>query len=224
MTANITHYTPEQIQALPESSARGGCIYIVRFATGDAKLGRTQRPKQRITTLTREAEAHGRSVTGVWLSIAHRDYAANERKMLALGGEFSTGKRGREYFASVDVLALLEAVSTFDYSPVTADEVAQSKQRMQALTDAVLGSAKPRTPTSVAERAHQVIYDLAVELGIETDFTEPETAADLEAQQIMFDKYGVTDRAGYIAAFLGNVVRIVELQARHPHLKEEARA
>lgn len=77
---------------------RIGHIYVLQFASGVVKVGKTTNPKQRLATHVQLAEIHGGDVCQSWVSAPHCGYTTTERELIAFCSRSGRVAAGKEYF------------------------------------------------------------------------------------------------------------------------------
>lgn len=75
-----------------------GHIYVVEFASGVVKVGKSATPEVRIAIHTKLARAHGGDVVGTWISAEHYCCGEAERELIDFCARFGDPVVGREYF------------------------------------------------------------------------------------------------------------------------------
>jgi hypothetical protein len=103
-----------------------GHIYVIEFASGVVKVGRTATPKGRVAVHALLAAAHGGSIQSVWVSHRIVGSASAERELIDFCGRNGQLAAGREYFRINPVAARLRASliahNQFPASALSADE------------------------------------------------------------------------------------------------------
>lgn len=77
-----------------------GCIYVIEFASGMTKVGKTANADSRLSTHARHAEVHDNPIVRSWVSRRHPGCSTTEKllkRFCALAGTRKTG----EYFTGV---------------------------------------------------------------------------------------------------------------------------
>jgi hypothetical protein len=100
--------------AYPAQGPREGFVYIVQFSTGVVKVGQTIRPQVRLAKHRRDAAALNVAVIDVWVSSPHRNYLANEKKLIGFCAR--TGRQvKREYFRGTDLTSVRRFAESLTY-------------------------------------------------------------------------------------------------------------
>lgn len=76
-----------------------GHLYVVEFAPGHIKVGRTAEPAERLAAHARQARAFGAEVRRSWVSKRHAYSPLTERALIKLCTKHGELIAGREYFA-----------------------------------------------------------------------------------------------------------------------------
>lgn len=100
----------------------GGYVYVIGFENGLVKVGHTQDPRTRISSIKGAARTFGTTYVTDWVSPLHLDYRANEDALIA-AMKSSGGTSGqREYFRGVSFQAAVEAAENLDYPEFDVNE------------------------------------------------------------------------------------------------------
>ncbi len=99
---------------LPGKSRVGGYIYVIRFADGKVKVGRTIDPRGRMGSHKGTARTFGVEALEAWFSPLHMNYEANESVLIDLVREAGGTTEQREFFSGVlfaDAVAAAEGLT-----------------------------------------------------------------------------------------------------------------
>jgi hypothetical protein len=88
--------------------ADAGHLYAVRFHTGVIKVGRAQRPEQRVATHRFNAELHGSHVEAVWISGPLDKIRQREHELVRFCEINGYLAAGQEYFRGLDLQAIID--------------------------------------------------------------------------------------------------------------------
>lgn len=112
------------IAATQKIPAELGHIYVVEFATGIVKVGKTSSPTRRIRAHGRAAAIHGTEIANCWISQPHQNWSTNERQLIQFCASRGTQVAGRgEYFRGVsfaDASQFAEALALGGTAKATA--------------------------------------------------------------------------------------------------------
>lgn len=75
-----------------------GHLYVIEFASGVVKVGKSADPKERIARHTLLARAHGGDVVRTWVSPEHYRSGESERELIDFCARSGEPVAGREYF------------------------------------------------------------------------------------------------------------------------------
>lgn len=104
-----------------------GYVYVVLFASGVVKVGRSGNPKRRLSRYTRDGLIHSNPVADSWVSPPHGDSWANEARLIRFceerGSLAAGGKRG-EYFVGVEFESVCTFAATLSFHRVDVERAA----------------------------------------------------------------------------------------------------
>ena len=106
----------QPISVMPGRSAAGGYVYIVQFASGAIKVGRTQNPASRLKSHAATARAHGIAVAAQWVSQPIATARQNERLLIDFCKVRFTAVNGGEYFSGAEIGEVIAFAETLDGS------------------------------------------------------------------------------------------------------------
>jgi hypothetical protein len=109
-----------------------GHLYVIEFSTGLVKVGRTEIPKNRLTTHAKNAKAHGVDVARSWVSDRHAGHSISERQLIRFCAKIGTRVTG-EHFSGLDFGMTCRAASTFADAQQTAYEQRVDRERFAYL-------------------------------------------------------------------------------------------
>lgn len=92
-----------------------GFVYVLAFANGIVKVGKTTNPHTRIAEHGRDAARFGATINATWVSAPHIGYHANERSLIAFCESRWTRSGGIEYFADADFKAVAEYAAALPF-------------------------------------------------------------------------------------------------------------
>lgn len=93
----------------------GGYVYVIGFNDGLVKVGRTQNPKVRLSTIRGAAGTHRMSIASNWLSPLHKDFKSSEKALIQAIKEAGGETAQREYFRGVNFDRAVSEAEALDY-------------------------------------------------------------------------------------------------------------
>jgi hypothetical protein len=122
----------------------GGHIYVIEFASGMTKVGKTMNASARFDTHARHAEVHGNPIVRSWTSPMHPGCSGTEKLLKRFCAQAGTRKTG-EYFTGV----------RFEMAREYAERLAENQRQAAYLAAAIedAGGGEPLTLAELAERA-----------------------------------------------------------------------
>jgi predicted GIY-YIG superfamily endonuclease len=103
-----------------------GYIYVLAFANGTVKVGRTRNVDQRLGAHKSDARKYGIAVTDQWMSPCHLEWFENEERLKKIAASLGGTARSKEYFGGVDFAAIVAEAQHLFFTPPpsTPDESA----------------------------------------------------------------------------------------------------
>lgn len=122
------------LRTLPDSLPMyHGCIYVIAFDDGSLKVGKTRRPKARLSTHFNKAHEHGVAVLDLWVSDPHIEYADNEN-LLIDDLRARAEVRVRETFTGTGFSEAARFASALPHTCLSDAEIADRQRRETAWT------------------------------------------------------------------------------------------
>lgn len=94
-----------------------GSVYVVAFAAGLVKVGRSERPFMRLRRHVAEAERHNNPVVRAWISVPHVEFNANERALKRWVAKQGDLIHGSEYFRGITADDIIRFATTLPATP-----------------------------------------------------------------------------------------------------------
>lgn len=224
------------LSGIPAPGKYNGFVYIIEFTGGVVKIGMTTNPVGRITSHAHNARSFGLDVKQVWLSPEHCEYQENERILLASTSLVAEPMHGREFFKGLDSSVVLKLANELSFKPITPEESAARSADADARMSAV--TAWTRQTVAEIHRREQMKqemslidwlrHDLSAVVGKFGVFDKPNMPIGDEAMKILDEsptRGGIGEHYDTVALTFGlvrNVLSILEVEARHPHVRDEA--
>lgn len=213
-----------------------GFIYVIEFTGGVVKIGMTTNPVGRITSHAHNARSFGLDVEQIWISPEHCEYQENERRLLASASLIAEPMHGREFFRGVSSEVVLKMANALSFEPITPEELdtrtAEADARMSAITDwtrqTVAEIHRREQMTQEMSLIDWLRRDLSAVVGKFGVFEKPNMPIGDEAMKILDEsptRGGIGEHYDTVALTFGlvrNVLSILEVEARHPHVRDEA--
>jgi hypothetical protein len=226
------------IPTLPTSIKYAGFVYIIEFDNGTVKAGRTVEPPKRLANLIATSSGFRIHASRIWLSPAHADYCDNERRILEWARARAGSVQKNEYFTGLSVRETVEFANSLEFRQLTSEEAqqreAQDEKSAAELRKILTGIVPERqaqqtrhdTPEGVNEWVQAQLEEIATALGMYRD-DDDEASEQFDSIVASFsdvlDANGSQpDRIGVAAQLIRSNLALVELYARHPHLRGEA--
>jgi len=92
-----------------------GYIYVVQFAGGVVKVGKSNDPRLRIRTYIQHARLYGGSVLNAWISPPHEAFGAMETLLIEYCAKRGQVACGREYFNGLEYGSVVAAAGRVNY-------------------------------------------------------------------------------------------------------------
>lgn len=88
---------------LPARTNHGGHIYLIEFSDGTVKAGKSINPRSRMNQHYGESIRYDISMSRVWVSPEHKNYAENEVTAMEACAQHGEISGGREYFSGAEL-------------------------------------------------------------------------------------------------------------------------
>lgn len=167
--------------AFPKMS-HGGYIYIILFESGILKAGRTQKPAQRISNHASNAAAFSTSISQVWVSCPHDNFASNEAELMASVAAMATKQNNREFFEGIDFSDAVALAEQLVFAPIDFEaHEARDQARFQKMKR-FLGMPDPEPePENPARAWGAPILKMFAQLREVPELEEQQTEATRDA-------------------------------------------
>lgn len=106
---------------LPPKPRGEGYLYVVEFSTGTVKVGMTEDAKRRMSQHAWEAQAFGVHITNYWISPSHKDFRANEARLISHCARTSRRTR-KEYFHAIAYIDAVQFAAGLTYRTKNVDQ------------------------------------------------------------------------------------------------------
>lgn len=153
-----------------------GFVYVVEFADGWTKVGRTRNARGRMNTYAKEAYMRRTKIDRVHLSGPHEGYEGNEATLINFCARRARDSIGREYFRGVRFEAVAKFIDGLPQRLATDEEVAERKRRADEFSARLRrdGLGGEQTAEEIGRRIAENLHDsIARFLGRRPDGSYP---------------------------------------------------
>jgi excisionase family DNA binding protein len=115
-----------------------GFVYIIQYQDSYYKIGKTQNPYARITSLQNEAKHYNKEITKIIISKPHINFSANEKKLLNF---FDKNQKSGEYVLT-NIDDVINAINIVEFNDKVQDIAAKkaTKTNDNSLQNLVLNA------------------------------------------------------------------------------------
>lgn len=190
-----------------------GFVYVIAFASGTIKVGKTQRPKTRLTSHRSTARMTSTHIESAWFSPRHRQWNENEDRLISFClKRFGPPVFGRETFRG-EAPEVVEYAKTLPCSGMSLDEIATHVNEQNGFAAKFAGSrvdwqihslmrqaeiylklTNDENRPDANEQLYNVMLEVADRIPAAWAFSDPD-AALRHAESLSVDPRGVVQRA-----------------------------
>jgi len=153
-----------------------GFVYVVEFADGWTKVGRTRNARGRMNTYAKEAYMRRTKIDRAHLSGPHEGYEGNESLLINFCAGRARDSIGREYFHGIRFEAAAKFIDGLPQHLATDEEVAERQRRADEFSEKLRrnGLSGEQTDEEIGRRIAENLHDsIARFLGRRPDGSYP---------------------------------------------------
>lgn len=132
-------------------------VYAIKFSCGLVKVGRTHKPKERISThASTVRNVSGSEIIKRWVSQPHTNNSENEEKLIRFCSSISDPARssGREWFNGCNFDAVITYAETLNYSNDFVERKKINEETTNKYLDKMYGTVEQRNDIAKSELSY----------------------------------------------------------------------